>query len=387
MQLSRRGFLSAVAWGTVGTTASSSNAAVRPRHWRRPAPLVDITDLYHPPQDPGDNLDLIAAYALPEVDLQAVILDVTQRYRRPYVNPGDHSYDDPHGQRDPGFVPVTQLNAIFGRHVPCAAGPFEPMRSPEDAMRDAPAFQQAGVELLLRVLRESPEPVEIVSFGSARPLAAAYNREPRLMLRKTRCVHLAAGAMPPGFLEWNVQLDVQAFVRVLRSDLPLAIYPCATDRGAFDLGVHNTYWQLPDLSFIRRLRPPLRNYLAYALDRSSRTDFLNALEEDPSEETLHRVCSRPHHVWETVTWMAVANRKLVRRPDGSCRIIPEAHVNVEDTVLSCELLPCDVTVRDDGQLAVRLDPSAKRCRIFRRSNPEENQQALREALPALYESF
>ena len=28
-------------------------------------PVIDITDLYHPPQDPGDNLDLIAAYGCP----------------------------------------------------------------------------------------------------------------------------------------------------------------------------------------------------------------------------------------------------------------------------------------------------------------------------------
>ena len=28
-------------------------------------PLIDVTDLYHPHQDVGDNLDILAAYALP----------------------------------------------------------------------------------------------------------------------------------------------------------------------------------------------------------------------------------------------------------------------------------------------------------------------------------
>jgi len=32
-------------------------------------PVVDCTDLYHPHQDVGDNLDLIAAYALPDLYL------------------------------------------------------------------------------------------------------------------------------------------------------------------------------------------------------------------------------------------------------------------------------------------------------------------------------
>ena len=382
MKISRRVFMGTA----VGGMAQVLAAAPIPSG-TRPVPVVDITDLYHPPQDPGDNMDLIMAYALPEVDLRAVILDVTQRYRRPYVNPSDHAYDDPHGQRDPGFIPVAQLNAIFGRNVPCAAGPFEVMRSPDDEMRDAPAFQQAGIELLLRVLRESPEPVEIVSFGSLRPLAVAYNRAPGLMRRKTRCAHIAAGAAPPGFLEWNVQLDVHAFVRVLRSDLPLAIYPCAAEKSAFDLGMHNTYWQLPDLSFIRRMRAPLRNYLVYAIERSSRVDFLNALEEEPSEEVMDRVCNRPHNVWETVTWMAVANRQLVRRADGRCALVPAAQTVPGDTILPCGLIPCGVAVRDDGQFDVAFDKSAKRCRIFRRGNPEENQQALREAMPALYTSF
>jgi hypothetical protein len=38
-----------------------------------PVPLVDVTDLYHPYQDVGDNFDILAAYALPEVDPLAIV--------------------------------------------------------------------------------------------------------------------------------------------------------------------------------------------------------------------------------------------------------------------------------------------------------------------------
>ncbi len=348
--------------------------------------MIDITDLYHPHQDVGDNVDLIAAYGLPDVDLRAVILDVTNRYRWPYKDPVQPEYGDPTGPRDAGFIPVTQLNAIFGRNVPCAVGPYEQMASPDDAMRDAPAFQQTGVELMLRVLRESREPVEIVSFGSARPVAVAYNRAPDLMRRKVRMVHLCAGAYPAGYLEWNVRLDVHAFVRVLRSDLPVAIYPCATEKGPFDVGRHNSFWMLPNLAFVDRMDVRLQRYLAFAFERTVRMDFLNALEDDVAPEVLRGICARPHNVWETAVWANVARRKLVRRVDGTHRLVPAREVAKGDIVLPNDLRRCRVTVRDDGQFDVQWDAKGPMW-LYDRGDAKENERALREALPALYVGF
>ena len=140
-QLALEGIPSVLGGATEPVAAESKRLPISPK-----VPLIDTTDLYHPPQDPGDNFDLIAAYALPEVDLRAVILDTTEKYRRP-----------PEGPRDPGFIPVLQLNSIFGRNVPCGTTPYQPMQSPEDQMLDAPAFQQAGIELLIETLRRSSE--------------------------------------------------------------------------------------------------------------------------------------------------------------------------------------------------------------------------------------
>jgi hypothetical protein len=51
-------------------------------------------------------------------------------------------------------------------------------------------------------------------------------------------LHLCAGGSSPpfaGYVEWNVALDPWAIVCLLRSDLPIALYPCAAnnkgDRG------------------------------------------------------------------------------------------------------------------------------------------------------------
>ena len=221
-------------------------------------PVIDITDLYHPHQDPGDNVDILSAYALPEIDLKAVILDITEEFRwDSFVHPIHGLLGN--GPREPGIVSMTQCNYLFGRHVPFAVGPLHSLKSETDTAEDASPFCQ-GVELLLETLQNADEPVHILSFGSTRAIAAAFNRDPELMRQKVACIHLSAGASGP-FLEWNVVLDIHAFVRVLRSGLPLAIYPCATVNGPFDIGPYNTFWKLYDISFIQQMDPPLRRYL------------------------------------------------------------------------------------------------------------------------------
>jgi hypothetical protein len=217
-------------------------------------------------------------------------------------------------------------------------------------------------------------------------VAVAYNREPKLLREKMRCLHLCAGAYPPGFLEWNVQLDPHAFVRILAADLPVAIFPCAATRSAFDLGQHNTYWQLPDRGFIRAMHPRLQSYLAFAIDRTARIDFLCAVEEDASEEVLHRVSGGPHHVWETAVWAQVTGRRLVRRSDGSHRLVPSSDVAPEDQVLNESLQPGRVTVQPDGQFRFEPDPHGDK-QLYYRENPEAVQAACCDALPALYKSF
>jgi pyrimidine-specific ribonucleoside hydrolase len=363
-------------------------------------PLIDVTDLYHTPQDPGDNFDIVTAYALPELDLKAVVLDCTEPFRQPVAkNPGPGLFADANGPREPGFIPVLQLNYIYGRSVPCATIPFARMNSAEDKMLDAPLFQQQGIELILKTLRESTEPVHILSFGSARAIAVAYNREPALFQKKLACLHLCAGGSSPpaaNYIEWNVALDPHAIVCLLRSKLPLALYPDAAnnaaDKGygvfspAFSYDEHNTYWKLPDLRFISQMHPPLRRYLEYAFGRSSRVDFLRATEVDgpPLEEKL---LTKEHYVWETAVWICLSGRKLVKRADGTCRIIPAVEVVATDKVLPNELRPCTVTVQDNGIYEFRETTRPSNFSVYYRGDPGENEAALREALPALYLSF
>ena len=159
--------------------------------------MISITDLYHPPEDPGDNFDLVLPYGTTGSTCAASCLDGSIE-KREAITAGVVGYPGP---RDPGIIPVAQLNAIFGVTVPYGLAPLARMRSLDDRMTDVPRFQQSGIDLLLRLLEDSAEPVHLMSFGSARPIAVAFNRSPGLLREKVARVHLSAGSTTLDYLE------------------------------------------------------------------------------------------------------------------------------------------------------------------------------------------
>jgi pyrimidine-specific ribonucleoside hydrolase len=341
-------------------------------------PVINITDLYHPYQDSDDNLDLLLAFGLPETELLGVILDCHEPFRQKVAPVGDLDglWADPTGPRDPGFIPVLQLNYLFNRDVPCGAAPFTRMRSPDDAMLEFPQFQQQGIELLLCLLREAKEKVHVVVQGSARPLAVAFNREPHLLREKIKRVHLCMGSTSPQFLEWNIALDAQAAVRVLTSDLPIALYPCAVAEGPFSLGQHNAYWYLENLNWIRRMQPKLKRYLDFVYSRAVRMDFLRAMDEDfPPETNLERY-AQGHHLWTTALWMEITGRRLVETPEGY-RLL------TRQEGLPHALRPCRLEVQSDGRFEYTWTEQSN-ISLYDRGDPVPVAAALNEAFPALY---
>lgn len=348
-----------------------------------PTPVITVTDLYHPPEDPGDNFDLVMPYGLDSVDLRAVILDVSIE-KRESVRAGVEGFPGP---REPGVIPVTQLNVVFGRQVPFGISPFARMRHLRDRMTDVPPFQQAGVELLLETLRASDEPVHVMSFGSARPIAVAFNREPELMREKVARIHLSAGSTTLDYLEWNVYLDPLAMIRVVDSGLPLSLYPCATEVDCYSYDEHNTLWWFEDLAWIEQMHPALRRYLVYGLGVSARIDFLRALDEEAPEEIKRFVYSRRHAVWETAAWMLVSDSLLVRHADGSHEIVAREKVGTGDEVIQNEQVPCRVSTHESGLYTFELTDEPGTTTVFRRGDPYAYERALREALPRLYCSF
>lgn len=147
----------------------------------------------------------------------------------------------------------------------------------------------------------------------------------------------AVGPLQPLKSQTDTAEDTHAFVRVLRSGLPLAIYPCATVNGPFDIGPFNTFWSLKNSSFIRKMSLPLRRYLTYVFNNLSELNFLRYLEIEPSAKILTELPSS-HNVWETAVWMQVAGRRLVATDEGF-RYLP---IETATSVLQEELLPCTI---------------------------------------------
>ena len=215
-------------------------------------PVVYSTDLFHPHVDPDDHFDLACLYAMPEVDLRAIILDNSA--------PQTHK---------PGFKPVWQLNYLTGRHIPAALGLSQPLKSPEDPALDQPAEHQNGVNLLLQTLRDSGEKVVIMFVGSARDTVAAFNREPNLFRRKVRSIYGFIGdASDPSFIEYNVGLDPRAFVRLMRSELPFYWMPCF-DGGAWKNKGHASYWKIRQREVLANAPEPLQRYFLYMLRQAT----------------------------------------------------------------------------------------------------------------------
>ncbi len=353
--------------------------------------VIVITDCYHPYQDPGDNLDLLHSYGLKDISAKGIILDITDAFRK---DTADHPtlWKDPRGPREAGIIPLLPLEYIFGKKIPYAIGPVSMMQHERDEMRGLRAFEEEGILLFLQLLRDAQEPIEVLSFGSARVLAVAFNREPELLKAKIKMIHLSAGTasqnhelgkdvganMIPGG-EWNVALDVHAFNRILKSDLPLILYPCAGKDGGFVKDVHNTYFTLRSLDFLKELRAPIQNFIHYAFTTSTRKDFLRAMDEEGAYSRGEETPFKSFHFWETPIWIMV--RELVIVADGNHSYSLKKSASKGERVVSNQILPIRFTeIRDDGRFQFEKVKTSRQF-IFYREDLEDSERALNAIVP------
>src|ERR1017187_7962913 len=206
-------------------------------------PVIYCTDLFHPHEDPDDHFDLATLYAMPELDLRVIVLDQGKRQLE-----------------RPGRIPVSQMNRITGRSVPAVIGLATPLKSPDDKGLDqAPEFQQ-GVEFIVQTLRTSARPVCIATLGSVRDVVAAFNREPGLFRTNVAMVLAFIGeASDPKYQEYNVGLDSQAFVGLMRSGLPVYWVPCF-DGGLWKNRGHASFWRASHRALLGETAPEVIQY-------------------------------------------------------------------------------------------------------------------------------
>lgn len=276
----------------VKSVAGDSPAPARVR-----VPVVYSSDLFHPHQDPDDHFDLACLYAMPEADLRAIILDQGQEQAK-----------------RPGFPVVRQMNHLTGRKVPAAIGLRDKLVSPGDKGLDQPAEFQGGVRLLLKTLRESEEKVAILFVGSARDVVAAFNREPVLFKEKVRCVQGFIGeASDPGNQEWNVSLDPQAYIGLIRAEVPFYWVPCF-DGGLWKNNGHASFWKIQHGQVLVDAPVALQRFFLYML-RKETNDPIAYLSEPMLARDREWLMSGERNLWCTAFLGLAVGRPV--RADGA----------------------------------------------------------------------
>lgn len=276
----------------LGLPVHSPGAVVETQAAAR-VPVLYCTDLFHPHEDPDDHFDLATLYALPEIDVRGIVLDQGERQR----------------QR-PGRIPVSQINHLTGRSVPVAIGLAKRLKSPSDAGLDQAEPFQAGTRLILDTLRRADAPVALIAVGSVRDIVAAFNREPALLRRKVSRVLVFIGeASKEDFQEYNVGLDPQAFVGLMRSGLLVDWVPCF-DGGLWQNRGHASFWKAKHEDLLRRAAPELVQFFIYALEHE-KAEPLAFLHQPVDAARKAKLFAGDRNLWCTVLFASVARRVVV----------------------------------------------------------------------------
>jgi hypothetical protein len=295
-------------------------------------PIIYSSDLYSPPADPDDHYDLATLFMMPEFDIKAFIFDVANG-RQP---------------KEAGLVALEQMSAITHRPLPpYAIGLRHHLASPEDQAKGQEAEFQGGVDLVLKTLRESKEKVVLCLVGSCRDFAVAYNREPELLRKKVSAVYVSAGNGPDGKQdECNSNYDPNAYLCLLKSDLPIYWVPCITPKGYVlatkedieaknEMSYNSCFAIHNQAEFLKNASARLKNFFRYALNFAAKDlnvnyenrvkgnkdielpfgDPIEFLDRTPEDD----IPRKGRWMWSTGAFYHAAGRKIYADQDGGYR--------------------------------------------------------------------
>ncbi|MBU0639188.1 MAG: hypothetical protein KKB50_10015 [Planctomycetes bacterium] len=309
-------------------------------------PVVYCSDLFHPHDDPDDHFDLASIFALSELDLKAVILDQGRKQ-----------------QERPGATPLTQLMAITGRPVPYALGLAEPLSGPDDQGLEQPAEFQGGVTLMLRVLEQSPRKVVIMTLGSVRDLVAAYNRRPDLFRARVDRVYTFIGeAAKAEVREYNVGLDVNAFVGLLRADMPLYWVPCF-DGGVWKNNGRASFWVARHEDLLNGVSDSVCKYFTYALGRCGQ-DPLAYLQAPLDPRARAQIFGQSRNLWGSGVFALAFGRQAVRTENGY-RAVVSAGGAAPPPLRLFDFVDVNIAVSDDGVVSYGRSERSRVVKQFR----------------------
>lgn len=335
-------------------------------------PMLHVTDLFRPHVDPDDHWDLACVYALAyrgDIDLKGVLID--------------HPPENTNG-RNPDIAAIAQMNLIAGISVPVLMGSGLPLKSRDDVQEYAPPADRHGVQMVLDVLRKSPEPVVINILGSSRDVAIAGKKAPNLFKTKCTAIYLNAGTgspkmSPASKLEYNVTLERYAFAAIF--DLPCPVYwmPCFEElesRRQREVREYGTHYKFKQDQILPHLSDMVQNYFAYMFGKYTDHNWLDYLKGTKDEALLANVGSMDRHMWCTAGFLHAAGYTVTR--DGQIVPLNKKH---EQPVFTFDAIKVKCT--DNGLTHWVHDDSSKDRFIFHVRETESYQSAMTGAMKSL----
>jgi hypothetical protein len=348
-------------WAAMGASAESG----------RSVPVIYCTDLFHPHDDPDDHFDLATLYAMPELDIKGIVLDQGKKQLE-----------------RPGRIPVSQMNRINGRAVPAVIGLADPLKSPDDKGLDQPPQFQQAAEFIVQALRSSPRPVCIATLGSVRDVVAAFNREPGLFRTNAAMVLAFIGEASDAKLqEYNVGLDPQAFVGLMRSGLPVYWVPCF-DGGLWQNRGHASFWRASHRALLGQSAFEVMQYFIYALEKE-RSEPLAFLSRPVELERQARLLAGTRNLWCAAVLGVMSGREVVLDGGKWSSVLPGSGPQASGAGPKSlfGFSEMEVSVSDTGVVSYGKGPGSHKVRRFEVRDPAQYERGMTEATAGLLSSL
>jgi len=331
-------------------------------------PVIYSSDLFHPHRDPDDHFDLATLFSLPELNILGIVLDQGGRQ-----------------DGEPGIIPVEQMMQITQRKVPYAAGLDYPLKTPEDKGFEQSKNSQKAIDMILESLTNSSEKVTIFTAGSLRDIAAAFNRDPFLFKEKVRRLYInighygITGKDDKDFTEYNVEIDPQAFITIMRSGLSIYWCPCFGKE-------HGTFWKFQQKEVLDTASLPVQNYFIFALTRRKGVDPIAALSMPLNPVEKKRIWEGYRNMWCTAPLIHASGRKIYKLNNGRYSALAEPPMNGQEVKLF-EFIPVMVSVDNNCRTKVSFVKEKANMHLFHLCNKEIYGRALTSCLQELFKGL
>ncbi|MCX6132406.1 MAG: hypothetical protein NTU47_01220 [Ignavibacteriales bacterium] len=334
--------------------------------------LIYSSDIYFPPDDPDDYFDLATLFAMPEIEVAGVILDQQLYDRRPK-------------SEGTGVVPLQQIFEISGRRAPHAIGLRAALRSIDDKGLDQPDSCQKGVEMILDLLRKTKGEAVLLTVGTERDIAAAFNRDPGLFRKKVSRIYLNAGiyGFPEGRIDVNLLKDRNAFIAIMKSGLPVHWAPC------FGENNYETYWQADQGKVLASATWRVQNYFLYAFSKGTGkigqaagqviADPLEFLKRPLDLEELGKVYRSSRNMWSTASILDAAGLKIYANKQGEYTASRRPAGKFTREVKPYSFCRIKVFIDDQGRVHP-AKPGNLDVFVFHKNDPEQYRNSLESVL-------